>query len=268
MLSNRSFDLFLSLYSNLYYHVDKFNLVVYDETYLMIVLNSISKLFGQIEAVKKVSFSVTSGEIVGLLGPNGAGKTTTMRLIVGVLKPTSGSVIVHNMDPINDRMKLLNKIGYLAENNPLYPDLTVKEYISIIMDIKKQHTDSLSLDSIGISDVMHKRIGTLSRGYRQRVGLAAALIGNPEILILDEPTSGLDPIEQEKILSIIVNLKKGRTILLSTHILSEVEKVATRLLIMNRGEIGYDGKKPSKKGSVETLFKKIVSHEKQYESFN
>src|SRR3989338_3265627 len=185
----------------------------------MIQLNSITKQFGSNIAVKDVSFSAKHGDIIGFLGPNGAGKTTTMRMLLGLIKPTSGTITIDKLDPIYNRLQLLPTMGYLPENNPLYEDMRVSEYLSFI---------------------------------------AQALIGDPEILLLDEPTSGLDPIEQEKIKSCIKTIAKKKIILFSTHILSEVEDVANRLVIINKGELVYDDKKPKKKGSVETLFKKLV----------
>lgn len=226
----------------------------------MIVFSSVSKIFEKTLAVNNVTFSIKQGEIVGLLGPNGAGKTTTMRLITGTYLPTKGEILINDKNPIEDRIKVLENIGYLAENNPLYPDLTVREYLSIVSSIKKGNKVLDSDIDMGIDMVIDKKIGSLSRGYRQRVGLVASLIGNPSILILDEPTSGLDPIEQDNLLKMIVRLKSKRTIIISTHILSEVEKVATRLLIMSDGQIRYDGKKPIQKGAVEKLFRKSVKN--------
>lgn len=226
----------------------------------MITLSSISKKFGNKTAVKKVSFKASGGEIIGFLGPNGAGKTTTMRLIIGYFQPTAGSVTIDHLDPVIDRLDVLDKIGYLPENNPLYQEMKVREYLKFIADVKRATSLQLEslADDVGLSDVLSTKIESLSRGYKQRVGLAAALIGDPEILILDEPTSGLDPIEQEKIRDLIKKIAPMKTIIFSTHILSEVEDIATRLIIIDKGELVYDGLKPEGKGSVETLFKKLV----------
>lgn len=225
----------------------------------MIVLNKISKYFGKKKALEDVSFKIKEGEIIGFVGPNGAGKTTTMRIIVGYLQPTSGEVAVDGKDPIEERIEVLKQIGYLPENNPLYLEMKVFEYLNFVAKIKND-TDGLEVlkKETGIEEVWESKIEELSRGYKQRVGLTAALIGNPKILILDEPTSGLDPIEQEKIRSLIKELGKKRTVILSTHILPEVEEVATRVIIINQGKIVYDGKKPKGKGAVERLFKKLV----------
>lgn len=224
----------------------------------MISLTLVSKTFGNVTAVFGVTFTAKKGEIIGFLGPNGAGKTTTMRLILGYLTPTAGEIGIDGQDPISNRMQALKKIGYLAENNPLYQEMRVNEYLQFIAKIKE--TDGIEdvIKNVGVSEVLSSKIETLSRGYKQRVGLAAALIGDPQILILDEPTSGLDPIEQEKIRILIKSLSKNKTIIFSTHILSEVEDVANRLIIIDQGTIVYDGKKPKGKGTVEKLFKKLV----------
>ena len=221
----------------------------------MIVLSLVSKFFGQKKAVKKISFKTKEGEIIGFLGPNGAGKTTTMRLILGYLKPNEGKIEVSGFDPIDNRIEVLKMVGYLPENNPLYYEMKVKEYLSFIAQAKKYDSWQKTAQEVGLTEVLSKKIEELSRGFKQRVGLAAALIGNPKYLILDEPTSGLDPIEQEKIRDLIKKLAKKKTIIFSTHVLSEVEAVANRLIIINEGRIVYDGKKPEEKGAVEKLFK-------------
>jgi ABC-2 type transport system ATP-binding protein len=225
----------------------------------MIVLDKVDKYFGLKKALDNVSFKVTEGEIIGFVGPNGAGKTTTMRVIVGFLKPTSGKVLINEQEPINNRIDVLKQIGYLPENNPLYQEMKVFEYLNFITGMKSGQIDPGSLmQETGIEEVLQNKIEELSRGFKQRVGLAAALIGNPKILILDEPTTGLDPIEQEKIRNLIKNLGRKKTIILSTHILSEVEDVATRVIIIDRGKIIYDGVKPKTKGGVDKLFRKLV----------
>lgn len=224
----------------------------------MISLNKVTKQFGIKIAVSDVSFSTNPGDIVGFVGPNGAGKTTTMRLMAGLIHPTSGTVHVFKKNPIQNRMEVLPKLGYLPENNPLPLDMTVEEYLFFIAEVKNEkHLAKIVLD-LHIDDVLNKRIEQLSRGYKQRVGLAAALCGNPDVLLLDEPTSGLDPIEQDVIKDYIAKLAKKRTILFSTHILSEIEDIATRLLIIHNGALLFDGNKPKGKGAVETLFKKLI----------
>ncbi len=222
----------------------------------MIALSTVTKRFGDKIALNNVSFKASSGEIVGFVGPNGAGKTTTMRLILGYYKPSLGNVTIDNLSPIDDRLSVLKKIGYLPENNPLYSEMRVYEYLQFVAKVKGVEDYEKVAESVGLDDVLRSKIEELSRGFKQRVGLAAAMLGDPEILILDEPTSGLDPLEQEKIRSLIKRLKK--TIIFSTHILSEVEDVATKLVIINNGKVVYDGRKPKGKGAVEKLFKKLV----------
>lgn len=221
----------------------------------MIFLNSVSKFFGEKKAVDNISFSAKKGEIIGFLGPNGAGKTTTMRLILGYLSSSKGEIKINNLDPIKNRIEVLKKIGYLPENNPLYGEMKVKEYLDFIAKIKNEKNQEEIIKKVGLEEVLNQKIEELSRGFKQRVGLAASLFGNPEILILDEPTSGLDPIEQDKIKSLIKKISKNKIIIFSTHILSEVEDVADRVIIINQGKIVYDGRKPKGKGGVERLFK-------------
>lgn len=224
----------------------------------MIELSHVYKLFGIKAAITDLTFSIAPGDIVGFLGPNGAGKTTTMRLITGFIKPTEGEVRVLNKNPITERLDILPRLGYLPENNPLPGDMTVKEYLSFISEIKKESHVEKIVTELNMEDVYEKKIEQLSRGFKQRVGLAAALCGKPDILLLDEPTSGLDPIEQDVIKDLIQKLAKKRIVMFSTHILSEIEDVATRVLIINKGQLLYDGVKPKGKGAVETLFKKLI----------
>lgn len=224
----------------------------------MIELSHVYKRFGIKIAVSDLSFKAQQGDIIGFLGPNGAGKTTTMRLITGYLKPTEGKVKIFEKNPITDRLSILPRLGYLPENNPLPGDMTVSEYLTFIAEIKRESQIEKLIAELNIADVYEKKIEQLSRGYKQRVGLAAALCGKPEILLLDEPTSGLDPIEQDVIKDLIQKLAKKRIVIFSTHILSEIEDVATRVLIINQGILLFDGAKPKGKGSVETLFKKLI----------
>ncbi|MCX6730743.1 MAG: ABC transporter ATP-binding protein [Candidatus Roizmanbacteria bacterium] len=224
----------------------------------MIELSNVYKRFGIKFAVSDLTFKVQQGDIVGFLGPNGAGKTTTMRLITGYLKPTEGKVKVFNEDPITHRLSILPRIGYLPENNPLPLDMLVKEYLDFITEVKHEKHIEHVIEELHMDDVYEKKIDQLSRGFKQRVGLAAALCGKPDILLLDEPTSGLDPIEQDVIKNLIKKLAKKRIVIFSTHILSEIEDVATRVLIINKGSLLFDGAKPKGKGSVETLFKKLI----------
>jgi len=224
----------------------------------MIELSHVSKRFGIKSAISDLSFKIAPGDIVGFLGPNGAGKTTTMRLITGIIKPTEGKVCVFDKNPISDRLAILPRLGYLPENNPLPGDMTVREYLTFISEIKKEIHIEKIVDELNIEDVYEKKIDQLSRGFKQRVGLAAALCGKPDILLLDEPTSGLDPIEQDVIKDLIQKLAKKRIVMFSTHILSEIEDVATRVIVINKGQLLYDGVKPKGKGAVEALFKKLI----------
>ena len=228
----------------------------------MITLLNVTKKFksnnNYITALNNISLTIKKGEIVGFLGPNGAGKTTTMRLIVGYLNPTSGTITINNQSIFANRLSLLSDIGYLPENNPQYIEMTVGQYLRFIQQVKQVDNIEDIISTVGLLEVVNKKIEELSRGFKQRVGLAASLIDNPSILLLDEPTSGLDPIEQDKIKSLIKKISKNKIIIFSTHILTEVEDVANRLVIINQGKIVYDGRKPTGKGSVEKLFKKII----------
>lgn len=229
----------------------------------MFLLQSVYKIFGTKQVLRDINLEAKNGEIIGFLGPNGAGKTSTMRLLLGYLQPTSGTVQLFKKNPITDRLEVLPDVGYLPENNPLYPDMKVCEYLSYVAEVKHVEDWQEKAALVGLDDVFDKKIETLSRGFRQRVGLAAALLGNPKMLILDEPTSGLDPLEQDRIKALIKKIANPsghnrKTVVFSTHILSEVEDIATRLVIIHEGIIVYDGKKPSGKGSVEKLFKKLV----------
>ena len=224
----------------------------------MISLSGVYKNFGRTTALYNASFQAKEGEIIGFLGVNGAGKTTTMRLILGLLQPTIGMISVNAKSPFYDRVNVVREIGYLAENNPLYPEMKVAEYLDFVKEVKSQPYSMDIIEETGLASVLNTKIEELSRGFKQRVGLAAALIGEPRILILDEPTSGLDPLEQEKIRTLIKKIAKKRTIIFSTHILSEAEAVATKIIIINKGKIVFNGKKPPGKGKVEKLFKKYV----------
>ena len=218
----------------------------------MISVTKLTKKFGSpaggLIAVDNLNFQAKTGEIIGLLGVNGAGKTTTMRLLLGYLTPTSGQIKIADINPLENRIATLKNIGYLPENNPLYLEMTVREYLDFIASIKKADNIDSLIQQVSLSEVIDKKIESLSRGYKQRVGLAAALLGKPKILVLDEPTSGLDPIEQEKIRELIKKTAKDKTIIFSTHILSEVEDVASRLIIINHGKMVYDGKNQKEKG--------------------
>jgi len=209
----------------------------------MIAVENLSKRYAGGEAVKGISFSVEKGEVVGFLGPNGAGKSTTMRMITGYLPATDGKIEVAGAKLPEQSLLVRQRIGYMPENVPLYPEMRVEEFLEYRGRLKRVARGEISqrvdlvLDQCGLADVRRKIIGTLSKGYRQRVGLADALIHNPLLLILDEPTAGLDPHQIRSFRELIKELGKDRTILLSTHILSEVEMVCSRAIIINRGRI-------------------------------
>jgi ABC-2 type transport system ATP-binding protein len=212
----------------------------------MIEVENLTKYFGPVLAVDDVSFRVDPGEIVGFLGPNGAGKTTTIRILTSYLPATSGIARVANHDVMTGSMEVRQNIGYLPESVPLYPEMRVDEYLLYRAKLKgvdrkeRQHRLDYCLEHCRIREVRRRLIGTLSKGYRQRVGLADAMIHDPPILILDEPTVGLDPLQIRETLTLIKDLGEKHTILLSTHILSEVEAVCRRVIIINVGRIGLD----------------------------
>lgn len=209
----------------------------------MIELSHVSRTFGTFRAVNDVSFSIPTGQIVGLLGPNGAGKTTTMRMITGFLKPTDGTVKIDGTDITEKPVESKRKIGYMPESAPLYGDMIVSDYLNYIADIEGKNADEkvpFLCRECGLEEVMHKNISDLSRGYRQRVGLAHALMNDPEILILDEPTSGLDPNQIEEVRALIKEIGKTRTVIISTHILSEVEMLCSRVIIISGGKLVAD----------------------------
>ena len=205
----------------------------------MIEVENVSKLFGNFRAVDGISFSIQTGEIVGLLGPNGAGKTTTMRMISGFLEPDSGTVKIDGLDVLKNPVETKRKIGYMPESAPMYSDMIVADYLKYIAEIENQNPAEKCrelAEVCGLKEVMHKNLGELSRGNRQRVGLAHALMGNPEILILDEPTSGLDPNQVLEVRSLIKQIGKTHTVIISTHILSEVEMLCGRVIIISGGK--------------------------------
>src|SRR5438105_7092737 len=214
----------------------------------MISVQNLSKYFGPVMAIDRVSFEVEQGEIVGFLGPNGAGKTTTMRILTTYLPATSGVAKVAGHDVMTESMEVRKNIGYLPESVPLYPEMRVEEYLDYRAKLKgversdRQKRIEYSLERCRIREVRRRLLGTLSKGYRQRVGLADAMIHDPAILILDEPTTGLDPLQIRETLTLIKALGERHTILLSTHILSEVETVCQRVIIINKGCIGLDKK--------------------------
>jgi ABC-2 type transport system ATP-binding protein len=220
---------------------------------MSIKIQNISKYYDEQLALDNVSFQVNSGEIVGFLGPNGAGKSTTMKIISCFIKPSEGDVFVDEVSIHSDEIAVKSKIGYLPENNPLYEDLYVRESIGFIAQMHKikdiKSAVENVIEKVGLSKEAHKKIGQLSKGYQQRVGIAQAIVHNPKVLILDEPTSGLDPNQLDEIRSLIKNLGKNKTVMLSTHIMQEVESICDRIVIINNGNIVADRKLDDNKES-------------------
>lgn len=209
----------------------------------MIEVNNLSRLFGTFKAVDDISFSIPTGQIVGLLGPNGAGKSTTMRMITGFLKPTGGSIKIDGLDIEKDSVECKRKIGYMPESAPLYSEMIVEDYLKYVAQMQGKDPEEKAqklCEECGLKEVMHKNISDLSRGYRQRVGLAHALMNDPEILILDEPTSGLDPNQIGDVRALIKEIGKTRTVIISTHILGEVEMICDRVIIISGGKLVAD----------------------------
>lgn len=221
----------------------------------MIEVSHVSRNFGDFRAVNDVSFSIPTGQIVGLLGPNGAGKTTTMRMITGFLEPTSGTVTIDGIDICENPVEAKKKIGYMPESAPLYGEMIVEDYLVYIAKIYGQNPEEkvpALCAECGLKEVMSKNISELSRGNRQRVALAHALMNDPEILILDEPTSGLDPNQVEDVRAIIREIGKTRTVIVSTHILSEVETICIRAIIISGGKLVADSSIEELKNSIGT----------------
>ena len=210
----------------------------------MIEVKNLTKKYGSKTVLDNVSFTVENGEVLGFLGPNGAGKSTTLNIITGYISSTEGSVTIDGIDIMDDSIAYKKKIGYLPEIPPLYTDMKVWEYLDFVCDLKKADKNSIDkiLEEVKITDVKDYLIRNLSKGYRQRVGIAQALIGDPEILILDEPTVGLDPMQIIDIRGVISELGKKRTLIISSHILSEISAVCSRVLIINKGKIIASGK--------------------------
>ncbi|NCB83824.1 MAG: ATP-binding cassette domain-containing protein [Bacteroidia bacterium] len=212
---------------------------------MSITLSHISKSYGTQQVLKDISFSIGEGEIVGFLGPNGAGKTTTMRILAGSLDYEKGSAKICGVEVKDVPMETKRNVGYLPEQNPLYTDMYVKEYLLFVAEMyklgkeKQKRVDEL-IDLVGLRGEFQKKIGQLSKGFRQRVGLAQALIHDPKVLILDEPTTGLDPNQLVEIRNLIKEIGKDRTVLFSTHIMQEIEAVCNRVIIINKGEIVAD----------------------------
>ena len=235
---------------------------------MSIEVKNLLKVYGGQKAVNDISFKVGKGEIVGFLGPNGAGKSTTMKIITGYLEKTSGEAYVCGMNVADQPLETKKKIGYLPELNALYYDMYVREYLAFVAELHKIKDQKSKIESVieltGLTVESKKKIGQLSKGYKQRVGLAAALIHDPEVLILDEPTSGLDPNQIIEIRDVIKNQGKDKTVLFSSHILQEVEAICDRVIIINKGELVADDKlsnlrqRSSSSNTVKVSFKEAI----------
>ena len=239
---------------------------------MSIEVKEISKKYGEQLALNKVSFEIKKGEIVGFLGPNGAGKSTTMKIICCYLNPTSGDVLVNGKSIKNNPIKIKSELGYLPENNPLYEEMYVREFLSFIAQIHNIKDIKTAVDDVikkvGLTKEAHKKIEQLSKGYQQRVGIAQAIIHEPKVLILDEPTSGLDPNQLDEIRSLIKELGKDKTVMLSTHIMQEVESICDRIIIINNGKLVADQEleqknktKEQKDQTIVVEFDKVISRE-------
>ena len=230
---------------------------------MSISINNVSKFYGEQPALQSVSLNIKKGEVVGFLGPNGAGKSTLMKIITCYLSANEGEVKVCGKNVQEDSLSVRSKVGYLPEHNPMYLEMYIKEYLEFVAGVYNSPKNRVSemIKMTGITAEQHKKIGELSKGYRQRVGLAAALIHNPEVLILDEPTTGLDPNQLSEIRSLIKEIGKNKTVLLSTHIMQEVDKMCSRVVIINKGKIVDDQSISSlqEKGvDLETHFRKLT----------
>ncbi len=215
----------------------------------MIEVSNVVKDYGTLRAVDSISFSVNEGEIVGFLGPNGAGKSTTLKMLTDYLKPTAGKIEINGLDMAKDSLKIREWIGYLPEHNPLYEDLTAYDYLKFVANIRNISDKDFNsriervIEECGIKNVITQKIGTLSKGYRQRVGLAQAILHDPKVIIMDEPTTGLDPNQILEIREVIRRLGEKKTVILSSHIMQEVQAVCDRIIIINKGKIIADDRK-------------------------
>lgn len=232
---------------------------------MSIEVQKLSKKYQEQLAIDEISFKVNSGEIVGFLGPNGAGKSTTMKIISCFIKPTSGDVLVDGVSIHKDELIVKSKIGYLPEHNPLYEDMYVRESISFIAQMHKIKNIKVAvqevIEKVGLVKEAHKKIGQLSKGYKQRVGIAQAIVHDPKVLILDEPTSGLDPNQLEDIRALIKELGKNKTVILSTHIMQEVESICDRIVVIKNGSIVADKYLDQNSNTLNNIKEQIVSVE-------
>ncbi len=226
----------------------------------MVQVEQISKHYGELKALSEVSFSMQKGEIVGLLGVNGAGKSTLMKILSGIIRPDKGTVSFFGNNFTADSLKIKKQIGYLSEDNPLYDDMYVREYLEYVRGIYKSDKRRVTeaIESAGLQNEYKKKIKELSKGNRQRVGIAQALINDPVFLILDEATSGLDPNQRESLNNLFVELSKDKIILFSTHILSEVKDICSRLILLDKGSLIAD-RQVSEIDSIENIFRELVN---------
>ena len=229
---------------------------------MFIQVKNLSKNYGKQSAVQDLNFRLEEGQIVGFLGPNGAGKSTTLKMMMGLIRPSDGSILIDGKDPQEQEIALKKQIGYLAENNPLSPDMYVREFLAFIGNIHQLRNLDQRIQEViewvGLQKEAHKKIQELSKGYQQRVGIAMAILHNPSILILDEPTSGLDPNQRAEIRDLIKSLQKDRIILFSSHILSEVEAICDRVLLLHQGKLVSDSPMKDIK-DLEKFFKEKTS---------
>ncbi|WP_421944435.1 ATP-binding cassette domain-containing protein [Pedobacter sp.] len=235
---------------------------------MSISVKNLSKHYGKQKAVDSISFDAKPGRILGFLGPNGAGKSTTMRMLTGYLEPTSGEAKISENDIVSQSIIAKKHIGYLPENTPLYTDMYVKEFLNFVAQTYGLKNISERVEEVikmvGLTPEQHKKIGMLSKGYRQRVGLAQAIIHNPDVLVLDEPTSGLDPNQLVDIRALIKALGKNKTVIISTHIMQEVEAICDDIIIINKGKIVANDtlegiKKANNQSSLEDIFRKLTA---------
>jgi len=224
---------------------------------MSIEVKNITKVYGEQKALDSISFSVNKGEIVGFLGPNGAGKSTLMKILTTYLTADEGEASVNGFDVLSQSKQVQQSVGYLPEHNPLYLDLYVREYLEFNADLHKVSKSKIEevIQLTGLTPESHKKIGELSKGYRQRVGLATALLHNPEVLILDEPTTGLDPNQLVEIRELIKNIGKDKTVFLSTHIMQEVEAICDRIIIINKGKLVEDASISELGKNLEKVFR-------------
>jgi len=227
---------------------------------MSLVLKNISKIIGKKKIISKINFEARAGDIVGILGPNGAGKSTLMKTIIGIYTQDSGTIDVFGNDTVSNKILTKSIIGYLSEDNPLYKDMTVNEFLKFVCDLHKiTHSACDKIMKLTfLLDVKNQTIKTLSKGYRQRVGIAQALIHEPKVIILDEPTSGLDPKQLVEIRKIITNLGKDKIVIVSSHVIQEIEEICNRIIILNKGEILADKKISDFDGNLANKFLKLI----------